>query len=98
MREERAGQVDVEEGLRSGQLRDGGLLWEAQERVLPSPRLAGGVGAGVLPHAWRLPEVLQRGAAEGKAGLDGLDAVAWEPGAGGVAGPKKRPLPRCKVI
>lgn len=34
-----------------------------------------GVGTGVLPHARRLPEVLQRGASEGEAGLDGPDAV-----------------------
>ena len=46
-----------------------------RERVLPPPRLVGGVGTGVLPHARRLPEVLQRGTAEGEAGLDEPDAV-----------------------
>lgn len=75
MQEARAGQVDVEEGLQLGQLRDGGLLREAQERVLPPPRLVGGVNTGVLPHARRLPEVLQRGADEGEAGMDEPDAV-----------------------
>ena len=33
MREERAGQVDVEKGLQPRQLRDGGLLREAQEQI-----------------------------------------------------------------
>lgn len=75
MREERAGQVNVVEGPRPGQLRDGGFLQVAQKRVLPSQRLVGGVGTGVLPHARRLPEVLQRGAAEGEAGLDEPDAA-----------------------
>lgn len=75
LREEPPGRVDFEEGLLARQLGDGGVLREAQERLLPPPGLIGGDGAGVLPHARRLPEVLQRAEAEGEAGLAEPDAV-----------------------
>ena len=52
-----------------------GVLREAQEQVLSPPGLVGGDDTRVLPHARRLPEVLQRAEAEGEAGLAELDAV-----------------------
>jgi len=41
MREEPPDQVDVEEGVQPGQLGDGGILRQAQERVLPPSGLVG---------------------------------------------------------
>ena len=93
MRREPPDQVDVEEGVQPGQLGDGGILRQAQERVLPPSGVVGRDDTRVLLHARRLSKVLQRGAAEGEAGLDEPDAVPQKPRAGRIAGPKKRPHP-----
>lgn len=98
MREEPPDQVDVEEGVQPGQLGDGGVLRRARERVLPPSGLVGRDGARVLPHARRLSEVLQRGAAEGEAGMAEPDAAPQKSGAGRIAGPKKCPHPRTAVF
>lgn len=95
LREEPPDQVDVEEGVQPGRLGDGGILRQAQERVLPPSGLVGRDDARVLPNARRLSEILQRGAAEGEAGMAEPDAVPEEPWAGRIAGPKKRPHPLC---
>ena len=76
LREERPGQVDVEEGMRSRQLGHGGLFRKAEERVLLPSGLVGRVGAGVLQDARCVFQVLQRGETEGKAGVDELDAIS----------------------
>ena len=79
LREEPPDQVDVEEGVQPGRLGDGGILRQAQERVLPPSGLVGRDDARVLPNARRLSEILQRGAAEGEAGMAEPDAVPEEP-------------------
>ena len=93
MRREPPDQVDVEEGVQPGQLGDGGVLRQAQERVLPSSGLVGRDDIRVLPHARRLSEILQRGAVEGEAGMAEPDAAPQKSGAGCIAGTKKRPHP-----
>ena len=84
LRREPPDQVDVEEGMQPGQLGNGGILRQAQERVLPPSGLVGRDDARVLPHARRLSEILQRGTAEGEAELDEPDAVPQKPRAGRV--------------
>ena len=62
---------------------------------------AGGIGSRCRRHQVAILggikrgkySILQRGTAEGGAGLDEPDAVPEEPGTGGVAGPKKCPHP-----
>ena len=56
--------------------------------------LVGRDGTRVLPHTRRLSEILQRGAAEGEAGMAEPDAAPQKSGAGCIAGPKKRLHPR----
>ena len=93
MREEPPDQVDVEEGVKPGQLGDGGILWQAQEWILPPSGLVGRDDTRVLSNARRLSEILQRGAAEREAGMAEPDAVPQKSRAGRIAGPKKRPHP-----
>ena len=71
----------------------GGILRQVQERVLPPSGPVGRDDARVLPHARRLSEILQRGAAEGEAGMAEPDAIPKELWADCIAGPKKYPHP-----
>lgn len=74
--------------------RKAGRPWS---RVLPPSGVVGRDDTRVLPHARRLSEILQRGAAEGEAGMAESNAVPQKSRAGRIAGPKKRPHPRTET-
>lgn len=89
----RPGQEHVCEGVQSRQRGVRGVLWEAEERVLPPSGLVGRGHRCVHVAAGRLHGILLRGAHQGVPGLDESERVPQEPGLRLVGGPGKRPHP-----
>lgn len=90
--------LDVQEGQVRGQRRDGGVLREAEERVLPRQGLVRGPGRRVRAEARPLDGVVPlrqaEGVPRGRRGRLGYHRrQEGEARAGGVAGPRKRPHP-----
>ena len=70
-----------------------GVLRQAQERVLPQPRLARRHARGVLGEAGRLPAVLLRGPREALAGVAQPRRVPPQPRLGGLGAYEKTSAP-----